>query len=336
MDKLVFISLLSFLLNSSAFHLSFSLKSKYSRISRNTLRKESTVESSEDKFNPLEFENALKSFGDIGGFDKDNKIIDDIRKANTDNEEIFRKYPFNETNPELPILPDCNNYYSGKYGDYFWHQNADQVFVFVPLNESISKSDIHIKFEAKSVTINISGNKLIDFKCNERIIPDGSFWIIETDSKKQRYLQLDLEKRYRMINWKNLFSDEINSNIQIDQEGRRTEMLEKLLKANKGMSKLLGNEPENINEMLQNKDLMNSITSEINTEPPVIDFDGATEENFAVTKEYIQELLRKNGVGSIDVDQFNDLSSNTYGTKSPSVFDTTAEEVIQEEENPKE
>ena len=37
-------------------------------------------------------------------------------------EAIYREYPF--ANTSLPILPDCNNYYSGKFENYFWHQNA--------------------------------------------------------------------------------------------------------------------------------------------------------------------------------------------------------------------
>jgi CS domain len=165
-------------------------------------------------FDPKEFNDALNAastqWGKGGAFKKGNdpELFDEIRKEQSARalEDIYRKYPFE--NVSLPILPDCNNYYSGKFGEYFWHQNADQVYVFIPIDDSICKKDVTAKFEAKKVTVSVKGEDVIEFDCLERIIPDGSFWVFEEDRQQnKRYLQLDLEKRFRMINWKNLFGE---------------------------------------------------------------------------------------------------------------------------------
>jgi len=154
----------------------------------------------------------------------------------------------------LPVLPDCNNYYSGKFEEYFWHQNSDQVYVYIPIDDDVTKADVKAKFEAKQVTVTIKGEEVIQFECLERIIPDGSFWVIETDKKEgKRYVQLDLEKRFRMINWKGLFGEAQEE--QVDDSAKRSQMLEKLFAANKGISKLTGASPESIDEMMSNPDL---------------------------------------------------------------------------------
>jgi len=180
-------------------------------------------------------------------------------------EEIFRKYPFD--NDKLPILPDCNNYYSGKYGDSFWHQNADQVYVFIPIDNDIGKNDIDVKFEAKKVTVSITGKDKLSFDCLERIIPDGSFWILEEDKsdKTMKYLLLDLEKRLRMINWRNLFGPA----PEMKSPSEQNDLLQKLFAANKGMAKIMGDgaSPESIKDMLQDENLMRSITEEPNLNP---------------------------------------------------------------------
>ena len=112
-------------------------------------------------------------------------------------EELFRQYPFQDK--ALPILSDCNNYWSGKYGDSFWLQDSDQVFVYIPIKESTKYRDISIKFDAKSIDIKIDGEDSMLINCTERLIPDGSFWSIESDKNDQRYIQLDIEKRLVII-----------------------------------------------------------------------------------------------------------------------------------------
>lgn len=108
-------------------------------------------------------------------------------------EELFRKFPYEDY--ELPILPDCNNYYSGKFQDSFWLQDADQVFAYIPLKDNETSRDIKVKFEALSVNISVGDREPIVLACTERLIPDGSFWTIETDKNGTRYLHLDMEKR---------------------------------------------------------------------------------------------------------------------------------------------
>jgi len=234
--------------------------------------------SDKSDFDAESFDKALRSaaptWGKDGVFSKsDKETLDKIREEQESrSEEIYRVYPFE--NKALPVLPDCNNYYSGKFEEYFWHQNADQVYVYIPIEDDVSKNDISATFEAKRVSVSVKGVQVVEFECLERIIPDGSFWIIETDKEdKKKFIQLDLEKRFRMINWKSLFG-EAPKEVEADLESRRTQMLEKLFSANKGISKLTGAEPETIDEMMQIPELDSMISSDVDTNPRVVDEDG--------------------------------------------------------------
>ena len=227
---------------------------------------QSKSDSKENDFDAKSFEEALRNMSPTNGKNKEssnNAIIADIRQ-----EQISRKYPFDDYTEQLPILPDCNNYYSGKFGDYTWHQNADQVFVYLPVDDNIMKRDVEIKFEALSVEIKINDEDIVKFATIERLIPDGSFWVFETDKNGQKYIQLDLEKRYRMINWKNMFSEApVTTASEADD---RRKMLESLFAANKGMSKMTGKEAESMDEMLKNEALMKMI-KEVNTKPEIVE-----------------------------------------------------------------
>ena len=141
----------------------------------------------------------------------------------------------------------------------------------------MSKKDVDVQFEVKSVSIKIKGKDAIEFNCLERIIPDGSFWTFEDDDDNQRYVQLDMEKRFRMINWRGLFRE--NNDLPPlpggeDMEDKRNAMLEKLLAANKGISELTGASPESIDDMMENPDLYSMINNDVNTSPTIVDEDG--------------------------------------------------------------
>eukprot|EP00981_Chlorochromonas_danica_P010239 scaffold3058_cov165-Ochromonas_danica.AAC.30 len=190
-------------------------------------------------------------------------IESDNEPSSTSGEELFRKYPF--TDKQLPILTDCDNYYSGKYGDNFWLQNNDQVYVYIPVDKSIPKNGIKVNFEAKKVTVYLRDQVFLSFDCNERIIPDGSFWLFEEDKDGQRYLQLDLEKRFRMINWKGVFDTPDENDPKVLQS--RAQLLERLFNANKGLSKLTGMPPETVKEMMSNPDVIDTISAEVQEKP---------------------------------------------------------------------
>jgi len=233
----------------------------------------------EGLFNPQDFERAMKQMGPmlsgVPRTDGDvavaiNRIRDEqeARAATTTTgggEKIYRKY-----NNELllPFLNDCNNYFSGRYNDNFWHQNSDQVYVYLPLTsddlKNANKNDVSVKFDATKVKITINDKEYMSFDCLERIIPDGSFWTFETDNNNVRYLHLDLEKRFRMINWKALFGVVTDTP---ETESRRKEMLEKLFAANKGMARLTGGAPESMEDMMKDGNLMKAISSEVDPEP---------------------------------------------------------------------
>jgi tellurite resistance protein len=295
------------------------------------------MSSADSGFDGKEFEEALRNLSPAMGKKSDNadEIINDLRK-----EQISRKYPFGDYTDLLPMLPDCNNYYSGKFGDYTWHQNADQVFVYMPIDDSITKRDIEIKFEALYVDITVNDERLVRFDTVERLIPDGSFWILETDKDGQKYLQLDLEKRYRMINWKNLFG-EAPKVVEGEAEERR-KMLESLFSANKGMSKMTGKEPESMDEMMKNKELMKMI-KEVNQNPEFLESLDSYEEGMDTMQmgEIEDDGEEDNGEGPVveidspfDVRKFvSKTADKLYGDNN--VVDTDSEVIDTTAEDPK-
>lgn len=209
------------------------------------------------------FRRSYQSISDINHVAQTNKVL--VTRAESESnsgnaqstvnvlkENIYREYPYD--NISIPILPDCNNYYSGQFKDYFWHQNSDQVLVYIPIPENIKKNDVKVNFGALKVSVKIDGMDDISFDCIERLIPDGSFWCIEKDNTGQRYIQLDLEKRFRMINWKALF--QASSEDQVDEAVRRSEMLTKLMKANKSKnvgSSLMDDLESRVTSTIENK-----------------------------------------------------------------------------------
>ena len=182
-------------------------------------------------FRPLQ--GSMAGAGGMGGEGEATAEMESLRAAISDRpEEIDRGFA---TDKGIPILGDCNNYYSGAYEGRFWHQNADQVYVFIPVSQALKKGDIDVRFEARVVHVNVKGMDSFAFPCSERIIPDGSFWVLEEDSKNgDKFLMLDLEKRYRMINWKSLFGAAQESELEADEATRRMEMLKKMIQQKSG------------------------------------------------------------------------------------------------------
>jgi len=171
--------------------------------------------------------------GGIGGELARTTEMESLREMIKDREETINR-GF-ETDKGIPLLSDRNNYYSGEYEDKFWHQNSDQVYVYIPVIKDLSRAAVNVKFDARAVHVNVDGMEPFSFPCTERIIPDGCFWVLEEDVKSgDKYIMLDLEKRYRMINWKSLFGAAQEAELEADEATRRMEMLKNMIAQKQG------------------------------------------------------------------------------------------------------
>ena len=171
--------------------------------------------------------------GGLGGDASRTVEMESLRDAISECKEVVTR-GF-ESDKDLPLLGDRNNYYSGEYEGKFWHQNADQVYVFVPVPADLPKRAVDVQFDARAVHVRVDGMDSFSFPCTERIIPDGCFWVLEQDSKSgDKYLMLDLEKRFRMINWKSLFGAAQESELEADEATRRMQMLKSLIQSKGG------------------------------------------------------------------------------------------------------
>lgn len=252
----------------------------------------------------------------------EDSIITAIRK---DQEQLFRSYPFSEN--MLPILPNCNNYYSGKFNDNFWHQNDDQVYVYIPLDNSVDRSDITVKFTANQAKLFLRNVLHLNFTTPEKITPDASFWLLETDRNNTKYVQLDLEKRlaiyyivkcrcyevcicytsrYRMINWKSVFADAEPDQVLSDDE-KKQQLLQKIFAANQGLSKATGESFEGIEEMSKNKQFMDMISQDVVDKPTIV---GTHLQNGDVNKDWGQDKDACDLQGMIESGQFGGLVGN--------------------------
>lgn len=233
-------------------------------------------------------------------------------------ESIFRKYPFHDC--ELPQLADANNYYSGNYGGMIWHQNADQVMVFIPIkDESLTTSDVDVKISVTKVEIRIRNEQQYSFGLIDRVIPDGSFWTWETDKRTgQRFIQLDLEKRYRVINWKSLFPLSPEE-IKIQQERAKSDLFQQFLAANKGIAKLTGKPSPAAEDLVRDLEFMDAINGVPEKESAVyrgieddgneVEIDLGELDEPTVPYESIQDLVdekrRQEGIDCIPVPPLN-------------------------------
>lgn len=213
-------------------------------------------------------------------------------------EEVFRKYQF--TGKGLPVLEDVNNYWSGKFDQFFWHQNADQVHVFCPIPADVFKCEIEVRFEVHQVVVNIRGKDFLTFKPFDRIIPDGCFWTLEEDRNRDMYIMLDLEKRFRMLNWNALLADHRNDQDNSaagagNEEEKRADLLKKLFAANKGLAKMTGVPEESWSEMMEDEKMLKAISAPVSTTPKVIRImeDGTEHEIVNVKAPDMQEVIRE-------------------------------------------
>lgn len=233
-------------------------------------------------------------------------------------ESVYRKYPFHDC--ELPQLADANNYFSGSYGDMLWHQNADQVMVFIPIkDDSLSTTDVDVKISVTKVEIRIRNEKQYSFGLIDRVIPDGSFWTWESDKRTgQRFIQLDLEKRYRVINWKSLFPLSPEE-LKMQQEKAKSDLFQQFLAANKGIAKLTGKPSLSAEELVRDLEFMDAIDGVPEKESAVyrgveddgneVEIDLGELDEPTVPYDSLQDLVdekrRQEGIDSIPVPPLN-------------------------------
>ena len=147
------------------------------------------------------------------------------------NETIHATYNFAHLG--LPKLADVKNYFSGQYKDNFWQQNANEVLIFIPVDKSISKVDVNITFDVFEVLVQIAGQDTMKLPLPERTIPLGCYWLFENDVNGQKYIQICLEKRYRMINWKSVFLPKKVQSVE-ELQNEKNALLRQFYEANVG------------------------------------------------------------------------------------------------------
>lgn len=197
---------------------------------------------------------------------------------------LLKPYPFDKLG--LPFLKDSGKYESGKFGDLFWHQDTDHVYVFYPVPDDLRRSEVTIRFDYQHVIIKINDEERLSFLCYDRIT-ESSLWSFEYDNNGKKYIYIDLEKRLRYVNWKGLFGGLPNNGL-VDTPEERMKVLQKIYQANQGLAKLSGEgtRPASMEEMLEDEDMMSRIYANVDTKPYPMT-------NEEVTKEGLDKKLYK-------------------------------------------
>lgn len=192
---------------------------------------------------------------------------------------ICKPYPFIHLG--LPFLKDSVKYFSGKIGRLFWHQDMDHVRIFYPVDDNISKSDVNIELKYQHIKIQIQNEVILSFQSYDRFT-EGSFWHFEYDKMDQKYLFIELEKRLRYINWNGLFGGVPEEEASLsDTPEAKMKVLEKLFQANKGLSKLSGENtrPATMEEMMDDSNLLSHVHDKVDTTAYPMSDEEVKEEN---------------------------------------------------------
>jgi hypothetical protein len=163
----------------------------------------------------------------------------------------------------LPTLGGSTKYSSGVFKtsqNCSWYQNSHNVFIYFPIQESSTKDDISVTFSVTVVNISVVNQFSKSFRVFDSIIPMGCCWSIEQSNAGDKFILVDLEKRNLLVDWKSLFPTNYSTS-EVAAEAEKSKLLERLFAANKGMSKVTGFDPDTIEDMLKNEDLIESISS---------------------------------------------------------------------------
>jgi hypothetical protein len=227
--------------------------------------------------------------------------------------EIYKKYPFFKL--ELPMLDDRDNYYSGSFKGKFWHQNADQVYLYMPVDDKLKTSEVKVQFETKKASITIKDVPYLTLDLFDSIIPGGSFWVFERDQYGVKYLLLDMEKRYRMINWNSLLDGIVDQ-----QEATNALLMNRLIQTEQ-FEKL---QTQPIDEDIFQSDPYNGVEHLHEIENPVV-----MEREDIENMEFENPEQSLNPDGDVDEQSTQDEQIETRNTESSNIIDVDATVVEQ-------
>uniref|UniRef100_A0A7S2V6G0 CS domain-containing protein n=1 Tax=Fibrocapsa japonica TaxID=94617 RepID=A0A7S2V6G0_9STRA len=160
--------------------------------------------------------------GDIDDLEEYKRIIDPSsgieltsspagQKEKTDKEAIFKRqieelssFPYD---PFLfPELRDSTKYWRGATQEYKWEQNHNKVCIYIPVDETVDKSDVDVEFEVHRLLLKLGGRDTkVGGLLGGTIKPEDSYWFWESDSSPP-FITIELQKFKQYRNWEFLFA----------------------------------------------------------------------------------------------------------------------------------
>ena len=121
--------------------------------------------------------------------------------SSTDSADASAQIKYNN----LPLLWRFESFHKGYYlGQGFWHQNSHFTRIQIPLALSTSTDSIIANFLPNRVSICANSVYNISEDTYDVIIPGGSSWTFEYGRAGERWLQIELEKRFVSLNWESV------------------------------------------------------------------------------------------------------------------------------------
>mmetsp|Transcript_18286 Transcript_18286/g.26593 ORF Transcript_18286/g.26593 Transcript_18286/m.26593 type:complete len:221 (-) Transcript_18286:109-771(-) len=141
--------------------------------------------------------------------------ISEVEKLKQENEALMKKqieglakFPYD---PLLfPELRKSENYWKGATEEYMWEQNRKSVYIHIPVDETVDKSDVDVQFKHDQLHLKLGGQETkVSGLLYGAIIVDECNWVWESDSSPP-FITIELTKFIETRNWESLFDPNAN------------------------------------------------------------------------------------------------------------------------------
>lgn len=89
----------------------------------------------------------------------------------------------------------------GSCEKYVWGQGKNDVTMRVSLKSNIKSKDVSVEVHPTSVSVSVSGEKIVAGKLHDKVKPDDCIWDIETNNQNEKLLNVHMPKLNICEHW---------------------------------------------------------------------------------------------------------------------------------------
>eukprot|EP00825_Cyclidium_porcatum_P048134 TRINITY_DN7979_c0_g1_i1.p1 TRINITY_DN7979_c0_g1~~TRINITY_DN7979_c0_g1_i1.p1 ORF type:complete len:335 (+),score=111.34 TRINITY_DN7979_c0_g1_i1:227-1231(+) len=131
------------------------------------------------------------------------KILEESKKSDEVKKPDEKKNPDeNKKEDDDKTPPPLGN--GGKTEKYIWTQTLDELQVYIPIEKNITKKDLFIDIQPKSLVLKINQKEFMKGEWFEQIVAEDSCWTLEDSfiqDYKGKYIHLEIMKWKNQWHW---------------------------------------------------------------------------------------------------------------------------------------